>query len=629
MRRGGASAAIRSGVTYLRGQQANDGSFLGQASTAPDDFRDSQLHYTAFFTSLIASVLHTVPGTVRLRNKAVTFLLLQKTPEWTWNYWLPGSIDDQTRPYPDDLDDTACALSAISLTKPALIDGRVLGFVAKQLISQETKPSGPYTTWLVREPAEPIWKDVDAAVNANIGYFLSLHDVTLKGLEGYLEDCLRRSDLRSPYYYGQAPTLYFLARWYRGPQLPRLQQLITQQLAAKTTPLQLALLVLAGCHAGVPRAALQAAHQLLLDSQTDGHWPASAFYNEPPRQGQNWYAGSTALTTAFAVAALGLYAEFGRAVAPVAHTAASNSTPKPASDLAQLYADYVARLTAGDREGSITAIASSFATACQRPVSQATVDHCNRASLNGWVAYTIYDDIMDDAKDRHLLGVANFAQRQLIGEFRAAVPGNTAFAAEVQAALDTMDSVNTWEAQHARADVSNGLLQLPPLPDYHDLSTLADRSWGHSLAASGVLHSLGLTAESPEHQTLRSFFRHYLIARQLNDDAHDWEEDVAAGQLTAVVVMLLHDAGLSQAHSLVLNDQRSSLRNCFWQTTIDGVCALILDHLAQARVALAACSVLQTTTVMEGWLANLEASARQALHERNDAQAFIHTYTGI
>ncbi len=53
--------------------------------------------------------------------------------------------------------------------------------------------------------------------------------------------------------------------------------------------------------------------------------------------------------------------------------------------------------------------------------------------------------------------------------------------------LDTVDAANTWEYLHARATVNNNVITYISLPDYGDYRQLAERSWGHMLAASGVL----------------------------------------------------------------------------------------------------------------------------------------------
>lgn len=66
---------------------------------------------------------------------------------------------------------------------------------------------------------------------------------------------------------------------------------------------------------------------------------------------------------------------------------------------------------------------------------------------------------------------------------------------------------------------------------------LAQRAMGHvigpllELRDSDKLHSQQLAIQRGLEQ--------YLIARQLNDDIHDWKQDVSVGQITFVVAYLL------------------------------------------------------------------------------------------
>jgi hypothetical protein len=62
------------GVAYLANQQAADGSFMGQASTAIMPFEPTRRHPTNFFTSLIVWCLRDVAGTDSIRASAVAFL---------------------------------------------------------------------------------------------------------------------------------------------------------------------------------------------------------------------------------------------------------------------------------------------------------------------------------------------------------------------------------------------------------------------------------------------------------------------------------------------------------------------------------------------------------------------------
>jgi geranylgeranyl pyrophosphate synthase len=164
------------------------------------------------------------------------------------------------------------------------------------------------------------------------------------------------------------------------------------------------------------------------------------------------------------------------------------------------------------------------------------------------------------------------------------------------------------------------------LPQYGDYTQLAERSWGHTLTASGVLMAAGSAPASQELVQLQRFFRHFLIARQLNDDAHDWEDDLRCGHITAVVALLLG----SESHKgirLKLANHIGSLRERFWEETIVQVTQLIQEHIGTAREALAACPAIQHPEQLLSWIDKLERSAQAVIDGRTEAKRFIATMT--
>src|SRR5258708_25817468 len=109
---------IEEAIQYISDQQQKDGGFTSFSSNRMDDFSDSITYNTNFITSVILEVLSNVYDTqllYQVKKKASEFLLLQKSEQWSWNYWSKFSKEFTTMPYPDDLDDTFCALNALFL----------------------------------------------------------------------------------------------------------------------------------------------------------------------------------------------------------------------------------------------------------------------------------------------------------------------------------------------------------------------------------------------------------------------------------------------------------------------------------------------------------------------------------
>lgn len=157
------SFVLRSGkLAFLKGQQNKDGSFVSKTGQSLD-FARTRASDTIFLTSLILSSLTSIPESLKLKKikqKALVFLLSQKSEDWSFNYWKKGSDAAKILPYPDDLDDTFCALSAIFQTDPKALDAQALAKIVTLLTAVEEKEGGPYYTWIVPPTADKTWRDV-------------------------------------------------------------------------------------------------------------------------------------------------------------------------------------------------------------------------------------------------------------------------------------------------------------------------------------------------------------------------------------------------------------------------------------------------------------------------------------
>lgn len=626
-------------IAYLRNRQAADGSFDGVTSPSITPFNARRKQATLFPTILILDCLREVIGSEDIRLRAAKYLESQVNSDGSWNYWDKRSIARQKEPYPNDLDDTACALAALTRSGTSWVDGFRLGQFARLLVATELQPGGPYNTWLVNTQKAPHWHNVDLAVNANIGYTLSLHDTQVSGLTDYVEAAIERGAYSSSYYVGELPVLYFLSRWYTGSK----QSVLRQKVAACITgnvamnSLQQALLLASGCWLGVSKTQLAPLAAELQATAKGGAWPAAALYVDPVYNQQQYYGGSKVVTTAFALEALTTYANL-TVDAPIVITRKRGVSPIMASvrkdvavlDNERLKRRYLAAArrimqdTAGEQ---ITAPATLMDQAGNWKTSGAIVSQLNIASLNGWMAYTLYDDFLDGQGRPEQLNVANIALRRSYAHCLAALPHRADWANYVEHAFDVIDSANDWEQQHARITVKRSVITVQRLPDYHQYAQLADRSWGHSLAACGVAFTHYRSLNHPQVQALQTFFRHFLIARQLNDDAHDWEDDLRAGHVSAVLAMLLRDM-YQLPHTIHIEEELDSLRQYFWQYTIGDVAQVIRAHISSAQQALDELSHDITVVVFMGWLDTLESAVAAALKGRDEALRFMQAYEG-
>jgi hypothetical protein len=619
-------------LAYLRMAQQPDGSFNGFASPSRQPFSQRRRQETIFPTILIADCLQAVTGTDDICRPAVAYLEQQVSKQGSWNYWDTQSASRLQEPYPDDLDDTACALAAITRADPAWIDGARLGQFARLLVASEQQPGGPYNTWLIDTKQAPQWQQVDVAVNANVAYALSLHDVQLQQLIIFIERAIAINDYTSSYYVGELPVLYFISRWYKGKLLAILRQKLMS--LTPTNALEQALLLSAACHLQVSHAQLQGMAQVLESQLRGDHWPAAAFYIDPVYNGRQYYGGSALLTTAFALEALATYAGIPMVRGEVKESPnIPDLLPYVRRDAAHIgdsamkrrYLQLAERVLHDKSSQEITGMAALVSQSGGWQLTEEAARQLNLASLYGWMAYTLYDDVLDGQAPLAHLPTATIALRRSLYYFLQAAP---VAAAHTLSVFDTMDSANAWELRRARATVHGPDLRLSRLPDYGSYQQLAQRSLGHSLVAVAVLTDQYHDSNHHIVVCFKTFFEQFLIARQLNDDAHDWEEDLQAGHLSAVVTLLLRSV-YTMPHTLRVADDLAMLRRQFWHTTIDEVAVLIRSHLQQARQALEQCVPDLDIAPFTGWLDTIEASVASALAGRRQALQFMQAYGSV
>ncbi len=634
--------STKGGLEYIQQHQQAGGGFQSYRLDEPKVKR-AKSYQTTFVPSLIALALDDVGGSEPIKDKIATFLMAQKSPAWSWNYWDRSSPLMSTLPYPDDLDDTFLALSALMQHDPKQLDPTAMAEIANLLFATESKTGGPYRTWLVDKTPDDVWRDVDLVVNINIGYFLSLQDVSLPHVDALVAKAIKQGKIESPYYPPLLPAVYFLARWYNGDQLDKLCQLVLgrQILGAWESPHVAALAISSLLRLGYSADKLEADVRYVRESQaSNGSWPAGPTCVDTIRSNETkkYFTGAATLTTALCLEALNLY---DQALAPKQ----TKQSPRPLEREYKAVVDEVKnsinnlaepnliantnevleKILARDTDKQIVILPWVVQGAAGVKTNEKTLHNLAIASLWGWMAYTVYDDFLDDEGDPKQLPSAIVANRSLLVTLRATLADNAAFHGEIAMIMNRLDGANAWEVNHCRGRIEDGRLYIDTLPDYGDYSQLADRSLGHTIAGLGVLYAAGDVSDAPRMVALRTFFRHYLIARQLNDDAHDFEQDLMLGHVNAVAVFVLQKWMTKHAlkSGIHLHKDMKALRLIMWEDVIDVVCGTIQDHLDAAHDILNDPAVGLDQKYLQPLLTPLEEATAKALAGRDEAQKFI------
>jgi hypothetical protein len=636
------SQSIERGTLFLASRQLPDGGFTTTVFMNDTLSSTGKEYKIVFGSALILRVLGevTLRQAQTVKDKLAQYLLSQKSERWSLNYWDRGSHEYKTMSYPDDLDDTFCALAGLWLHDSSLVDETVLAHSVKLLLATESHVGGPYKTWLVPPGAAKVWQDVDVAVNANVAYFLSLIGSSLPNVADLLERAVQAEVFASPYYPHEELVAYYVASVYKGRSQKKLTRWLRQKLQSTIgrSPLRTALCVssLIRLSEVVPEAAIE---YLIKTQQTDGSWQNEAVWLDRKRGGETYYAGSSALVTAFAIEALEHYSHSSPRLAEdvqpsvldprsiVVFEQARQEAGQLDKTLRRSVLAMIDRTASGGNAREITLLPYLVASSLkqQRRLSRHILNTLSLANLYGWIAYTIYDDFLDDEGDPRYLSAANVMMRRSVESFGRVLPKNHAFQHLVRDIFDTIDAANVWEVTHARFVVDGKRIRIAKLPDYKRLDALAERSLGHALPALGVVAAASVSLDQESTKQLLTALRHYIIARQLNDDLHDWKEDLQAGRITYVVTRILGELNYEPGEYAV--DQLiPKLERQFWHHTLPQLCKRMKYHTRQSKVAIRRCDLFQEQNFLRQLVEQIDLSINETLATLGRTERFLDAY---
>lgn len=663
---------IKNILKSISANQKKDGSFLSFTSADPVNFKNPETHRTTFFTALTISCLENFknePLAKSIISKAVKFLLSQKSELWSFNYWARDSQESKSMPYPDDLDDTFCALSAIYKHNPKIIDGAALAKIVAILTATEKQEGGPYRTWLVPENSPEIWKDIDLAVNSNIAYFLSLQDINLENIERFIESAIEAKKYYSPYYASPYSVIYFISRFYKGGKSNKIIEFLIKNRRADGSwgnhldnAFALSSLLNLEYRGNIKKSA-----DYLIKYIEKGAFENHPFGIELIKNGITYYSGSPVLTAAFCLEMLAKTNKYG-AIAVDDHSAITTLKEKIDKKELAIYSKIIAttkkRFTTAGPElkkqslkffGEIIEKSSNKQIALLpyffrkalgrkgRRIPDNLIIDLGVVNAYGWLAYTIYDNFLDDEGDPAALSVANFCLRELSLMYTSVILNGEKRSEESRRSfaslrmtktrfkifnkiMNGIDSANSWELKYCRGKIDGNILIPPsPLPDYKNYSKLAERSLGHALGPIAILLSLEYKHNSKEIKNILAFFNHYIIARQLNDDAHDWEEDLKKGHISAANALLLKK--LNKAGKKInLGKDLPNLQSIYWNSVILDICDEILKQIKKAKKVLDSMPVIENKSIIATILDPIESSARTAIAEQQKTSEFLENY---
>lgn len=257
-------------------------------------------------------------------------------------------------------------------------------------------------------------------------------------------------------------------------------------------------------------------------------------------------------------------------------------------------------------------------------LNSSLVSLASRANIYCWMAYILYDRLLDgDETPPESLPLMAFAMRRSQALYSQIAPSARALRL-AHDTFDTMDSTNAWEVRHTRFTRQGSAIKITALPRYGLRHYLADRSLGHILGPQ--LLALHLAASPAQHRALQQGLQHFLIARQLHDDIHDWSEDLHSGQASFVVTHLLRKIrvkpGVYQVEALA-----AKMRTEFWRHSLSDLTSLTIKHASLSKEALLKSGLVPNTSGLINLVGNLQQTAVHAGIEQERYRTFLHEFS--
>lgn len=237
-----------------------------------------------------------------------------------------------------------------------------------------------------------------------------------------------------------------------------------------------------------------------------------------------------------------------------------------------------------DTSHEITEISKYFANSLLNHPKSFTQDlyvNLGMANFYVWMAYTIYDDLIDEEGQIDLLPVANIMLRKALGIYAQLSHKNPLLLQEIFESFDKMDEANSWELAHCRYEVNNDKIKIGRLPAYSNYQLLANRAWGHILGPVVILSRLQITTAQRQ-MDIQKGLEHFLIAKQLSDDLHDWNSDFQKGHISTTAAYLLKAIKIKPGlHSV--SELTKRMQEYFWSGGVKEINKIILRHLAHSK----------------------------------------------
>ena len=257
------------------------------------------------------------------------------------------------------------------------------------------------------------------------------------------------------------------------------------------------------------------------------------------------------------------------------------------------------KIRKADSKGEIGSINRIFHNSLRKELKETSsidkniLERLDKANVYTWIAYTLYDDVLDEGNLELLSPANHFVRLSYLEYLSAGIKMD--FLNEYFSIVDLANSTELTLRKNRSLE-----LRL-----YKQLQS--EKSIAHCIGQLWITQQI-----SPQNfKTTLKGCSAYCAARQLSDDIYDWREDLAKGQYTFAAVNILKYAGVKVSDAI--NENNKSLLNiAFWENE--------LEHLCHEVIRLASLSLKSFSPILEDeseytnrFIFNLKVTAEKAI----------------
>jgi hypothetical protein len=509
-----------------------------------------------------------------IRN-AIDFIRSQDRNNYSFNYWIRNSKASKKFPLPDDLDDTAFCLSALAKNGKEISEKYFL-----KLLRLESRVGGPYRTWYV-DPSnvtEKRWLDVDPIVNSSLLYFATLFGIKLPKTGKYLLKCLKENKISSPYYPYNLMFLFNLSRHAKEANDTSTKSLIIRKLSKykRLKPMEKLLHSLICANLNLRPKYLQ---DIIKFQRKDGSFPPLPFCYDFTFGNRQTYSASSVCTTALFVELASKLANHPTQIRKSKIEKVLEKNLKQQKEIIEkeLVVSKIKtkfyKLFPKERSYKALTVPICVALDLKDKLSKSDIVNLNDLSIAiffAWLGYTLQDEIIDKQRPKEFIPTSNTLIRIGWKYYYKLIEKYPTFEKEILEAFRICDKNYEWEAKSTKFDKEN-------------LEKMLKRKWSYKYIKNRMepyLTSLKfipafIGVDKKKEQHLYDFFASQVIIDQLNDDAHDWQEDSKLGTMTYVLSLLYSETKNTTKHETL-----------FWDIVILKVIRVCMKEYMKASQAL-------------------------------------------